>query len=145
MTFDFEVPGVPVGKAAPRVSVLRGQARAYIPRKSREYMALVAAYFRKAYPGAKPIPAGVAVSIEIEAFYEPPKSWSKKLRRDAVKFGACKTTKPDLSNILKGVEDALSGLAYADDNQVARQVTTKRYAERSFLRVRISITKGGEI
>lgn len=33
----------------------------------------------------------------------------------------------DLSNTLKIVEDALKGVAYADDSQVARIVLTRRY------------------
>lgn len=38
------------------------------------------------------------------------------------------TTKPDSSNILKGVEDALNGVLYKDDSQIVRTHVVKMYA-----------------
>lgn len=137
MTFEFTVPGPPVGKAAPRIVTIGGHPRGYIPKPSKEYMARVSACFLAAHAGAKPIPKGTPVRLELWAYYEPPKSWSKKRRAANMAHKYRKVTKPDLTNILKGVEDALSGLAFDDDNQVADQYTTKRYAEKSHLRVRV--------
>jgi len=38
------------------------------------------------------------------------------------------TTKPDLTKIVRAIEDALTGICWTDDNQVARHNTMKRYA-----------------
>lgn len=59
----------------------------------------------------------------VEYIYRP-----RTLRRKD--FGAPKTTRPDLDNLTKSVLDALteSGLAFADDSQVAALEMSKRYA-----------------
>ena len=59
----------------------------------------------------------------VEYIYRP-----RTLRRKD--FGAPKTTRPDLDNLTKSVLDALteSGLAFADDAQVAALEMSKRYA-----------------
>lgn len=37
------------------------------------------------------------------------------------------TTKPDLTKIVRAIEDALTGICWTDDNQVVRHTTLKRY------------------
>lgn len=48
-----------------------------------------------------------------------PVSWPKRRR------GEQDTMKPDASNILKLVEDALNGIAYKDDNQIVASIPLK--------------------
>ena len=56
---------------------------------------------------------------------------SKKKREAALAGQLRPTTKPDVSNVLKGVEDALKGLWYADDSQIVGYGELgKWYAER---------------
>lgn len=38
------------------------------------------------------------------------------------------TTRPDSSNILKGIEDALNGIIWKDDSCICRHVVTRYYA-----------------
>ena len=38
------------------------------------------------------------------------------------------TTKPDVSNIVKGIEDALNGIWYKDDSQIVHEYSMKQYA-----------------
>jgi Holliday junction resolvase RusA-like endonuclease len=40
------------------------------------------------------------------------------------------TVKPDATKLLRGLEDALTGVVWRDDAQVVEQAVTKRYAER---------------
>jgi len=50
-------------------------------------------------------------------FYLPiPASWSKKKR--AEQEGAPHARKPDLSNLLKGLEDCMDSIVYHDDSQL---------------------------
>jgi Holliday junction resolvase RusA-like endonuclease len=37
------------------------------------------------------------------------------------------TTRPDVTKLLRGVEDAMSGIVYRDDAQIVHQVATKKY------------------
>ena len=46
-----------------------------------------------------------------------------------------KETPPDMTNIVKGVEDALNKIAYKDDKSVCRQVNEKFYGPREETRV----------
>jgi crossover junction endodeoxyribonuclease RusA len=47
------------------------------------------------------------------------------------------TVKPDTTKLVRGVEDALTGIVYRDDSQVVHQVATKLYGEPA--RVEITI------
>jgi len=44
----------------------------------------------------------------------------------------------DVTNCVKGVEDALNGIAYVDDRQLCSVTATKAWGEEAFTRVRIS-------
>ncbi len=76
-----------------------------------------------------------ACKVVIDAYYTPPKSWSKKKQREAI--GQYKITKPDTDNIIKAVLDGLNGLAYKDDNLVAVVECSKRYATSNYTEVEI--------
>ena len=83
------------------------------------------------------IPAAELVTeLRITAFYEPPGSWSKKRRVAAI--GTRHRSKPDGSNILKGVEDCL----WPDnDSAIADIVARKRWDWVARLEVEIIIDK----
>lgn len=49
------------------------------------------------------------------------------------------TVKPDLLKLARAVEDALTGIVYRDDAQVARQVLDKFYGEPARVEVRVRI------
>jgi len=53
------------------------------------------------------------------AFEWPPSKWRKRAPRELVLHDG----KPDLTNLEKAAEDALTGIAYRDDKQVARKDT----------------------
>jgi len=64
------------------------------------------------------------VELDITFFFKQPKSWPKK-KKNRTKYH---TTRPDLSNCLKLLEDALIGIAYHDDAQISRVTVDKLYA-----------------
>ena len=80
-------------------------------------------------------PISTACKVVINAYYTPPKSWSKKKQREAI--GKYKITKPDTDNVIKSILDGLNELAYKDDNLVAVVECCKRYAERDYTDVEI--------
>ncbi len=69
-----------------------------------------------------------AVRLDVIFEYEPPKSWRRADREFAIDTRQPKTTTPDQDNLVKLVADALSGIAFQDDKQVADGRTIKRYA-----------------
>lgn len=62
-----------------------------------------------------PFPAGVALSVRLEAvFTRPVGSYSKR----APKGREVKTTRPDTENVVKAALDAATGTLWHDDSQV---------------------------
>lgn len=120
-TVTFTIVGKPCGKGRPRFSTAGGYARSYTPAKTVEYENLVRMEWEKS--GAKKL-EGV-ISAEIYAYFPIPKSVSKKKR--AALDGAAYTKKPDCDNIAKIILDALNGIAYDDDSQVALLRVKKFY------------------
>ena len=122
------VLGEPVAQGRPRFSRQGGFMRAYDPDKSREYKKYVRLVAAQDAP-AVPVTGAVVLSLKI--YRAVPKSMSKRKREAALAGKLRPTTKPDVSNVLKGVEDALKGVWYVDDSQIVGYgALGKWYAER---------------
>jgi len=68
----------------------------------------------------------------------PPKEAVKRLKKGKRVFPA---SRPDLTKLIRSVEDALTGILWRDDAQVISQVALKRYAmpdETPGVRVRVT-------
>ena len=126
-TISFTLPGEPVAWQR-RVVTKAGQQ--FTPAKARARMAEVRWAFDQAAPGWKPHEG--PVRLVMRCYFPPPKSWPKwhhaGLKRacgcssampfeQQDSFRAC-CKKPDVSNLVKLIEDALNGLAYRDDAQI---------------------------
>ena len=133
----FTVPGVPKGKARPRVT---RTGHAFTPKGTVEYENMVRMSFVTAYPDRVPIPANVPVSAGIKAYFPIPKSWSKK-KREAAELDA-PTKKPDLDNIAKSILDSLNTIAFCDDSQVVYLMVSKHYSDRPRVEVRLAYETG---
>lgn len=118
----FTVYGKPRGKKR----VGRGKDwHAYKPNEDRDYEDSVCMAFIAA--GGRMIPKGVPVSVEITAWYAIPKSTTKQQRERMVIGQVVPTVKPDWDNVGKIVCDALNGIAWHDDAQVAQATVRKLY------------------
>lgn len=95
-TIQFTIPGAPVPKARARV----GKFGAYTPKRTKDYEAKVKALALVARQKARQRVWTGPVGMRV-VFY----------MRDAM-------AKIDLTNLLKGVEDACNGIIYADDSQI---------------------------
>ena len=123
----FFVPGVPVGKGRPRFS--RKSGRAYTPEKTASYESLIA-YAGNEAMGGREILSG-PVSMKVTATFPIPASWSAKRKALALYH----TGRPDADNIAKAAGDALNGIVWRDDSQLARISISKVYGQTPGLHV----------
>ena len=132
---SFFLEGRPQPKQRARVT-RRG---AYTPRQTRDWEKSVG-WSAKARMNTGPYIG--AVRVDMTVYYRPPKSWPAARREAAVKGSEYPTAsgQADLSNILKGVEDGMNGVAYVDDRQVVATRCTKRYGNIEGVAVSVSTT-----
>ena len=135
MMVEFMVLGAPQGKERPRVAKLRDRTIVYTPQKTKDYEREIEAAYRIECSGM----FSGAVAIEIYAYYEIPKSASRKRVLDMVSDRERPTKKPDGDNIAKAVCDALNGVAYKDDSQVVDLTVRKYYSK--FPRIQVFISE----
>ena len=117
MVVRFSVPGEPKGKGRPRVVNAGGYARAYTPEDTLVYENQVKWYYKTA-AGQFKFDDKAPLAVEIDAFYQIPKSTSKKKHAEMMDDKVRPTKKPDLDNVAKIVCDALNGIAYHDDSAI---------------------------
>lgn len=128
-SFFFEVYGTVKGQGRPKVDFNR--RRVYKARQDKEWeRSIKEAYINGNGPhfGSRP------VSIYVTVYRELPKSKPKRVTREA------DTHKPDASNILKSIEDALNGIAYDDDCQVVDAHIRKMPRTRDSMTEHIAVT-----
>lgn len=135
----FMIPGKPVGKARPKVNTYTHKA--YTPSKTKDYEKTVRNSYQNAVPPGERLHDG-PVKVEIRAYYQMPKSFSKAKKKAAMAREILPETKPDLDNLAKAILDALNGLAYMDDSSITELYIRKEYAEIGHTVVRI--VSGGD-
>lgn len=117
MIIGFEVSGRPFPKQRPRTTKT---GRTYTPAKTALAEKAIknrASEFFSGFRFAGP------VHVDIIFVFKPAKSWSKKRTQKAI--GQPHEQCPDVDNLSKLVCDALNGIAYVDDKQVAKCTSEK--------------------
>ena len=137
-SIKLTVPGPPKGKARARTVRGRGgQTFSYTPDETVLYENLVKTCYSQNCRFS--FQNGEALDVHIHAFYDIPKSTSKKKREQMLSGDILPTKKPDIDNIAKCILDALNGVAYHDDTQVVLLTIRKSYSE--IPRVEVEINK----
>lgn len=116
----FIIQGKATGKGRPRL----GRYGTYTPQKTVDYENLVKFSYLQVTNDKL---VDCAIKIKIKAYFEPPKSISKKKYKELI--GKPYMKKPDADNICKSILDGLNGIAYTDDNQVTNLEIQKIYGE----------------
>jgi Holliday junction resolvase RusA-like endonuclease len=73
--------------------------------------------------------------LRVEIYQHTPRSWTEK-KRGATKWI---TGRPDADNVLKLVADAMNGIAYRDDAQIACATIVRGYDDATPERVRVTV------
>lgn len=124
MTYEFEVPSKIIGKGRPRLNSYTGIV--YTPTRTKDYETLIEQYFLMKYPQYKAIEGRAKVTIQ--AFFEIPKSTTKKQKEGMLDNTISPTKKPDIDNIVKVVLDAMNKFAFKDDTQIVKLEVEKLYS-----------------
>ena len=111
----------PVAKGRPKLTARNGKAFAYTPAKTRNSEAEIRCLIREEAMKCGQFEPGVPLHLEAVFYIEKPKSKPKKVTQP--------TTRPDITNYLKTLEDALNGYVYPDDSQITKITASKRYAK----------------
>lgn len=133
MIYEFEVPGAIVGKGRPRMNTRTGKA--YTPTNTKNYEYGVRQWFVLNYPHFKMLQGRVKVTII--AYFDVPKSTSKKKEKEMLEGNISPTKKPDIDNIVKIILDALNKFAFQDDTQVTKLVVEKVYTKQPKVYIKI--------
>ena len=136
MKIDFIVQGKVQAKQRPRFN---GKF-AYTPKETIAYENWVKTCYSMKYPVLllkKPL------KVKIIAYYEVPKSASKKKQQQMLNDEIYPTVKPDTDNIAKSILDSLNGIAYLDDKQVVKLEVEKYYAANANVAVMIEEIENG--
>lgn len=127
--------GIPVAQGRPRISTRGGFAKAYDPAKSRDYKDYVRMAAVEKMPGK---PLDVPLSVKMTMYMPMPKSMSKKKVADALNSVLRPTTKPDCTNLAKGIEDALNGVLWRDDSLIVDLYVSKFYSDTPRVEITVS-------
>ena len=118
------VSGDPVPQPRPRVTLRGGKARGYVPGDHP-----IHAYREKIATAAKQQNIGVlAGPVVITCLFVFARKKSH-LTKSGLAKGAPQFPPPDCDNLIKGVLDALNGVAFVDDSQVVKIGVAKEYAQ----------------
>jgi Holliday junction resolvase RusA-like endonuclease len=133
----FTVYAEPVPKARARTFFNKkmGRVMSYTPKETMYYENLIAATAAQHRPKDGLIAGPVKLTLRI--YRDIPKSMPKKNILLALAEKLLPITKPDSSNVLKSVEDALNGIIYHDDNQICDHDIKKRYSNTPRIEVEI--------
>lgn len=136
----FTIPGKPQGKARARTFYnpkTKGMS-SITPEKTVLYENLISTCYMQA-AGEGRFPDESYLLVRIQAYFEPPKSASKKAKVEMLEGKILPAKKPDIDNITKAVLDALNGVAYRDDTQVVEIRARKQYSEKTRVEVCIEV------
>lgn len=108
--------GQPTPQARPRTFMRGGRAVTWSPKTGQE------AYILQIIKQKPPAPFVGPLQIDFQFFLDRPKSVSPRKRKYP-------SSKPDLDNLEKAIQDAMEGLYYKNDSQIVMKNSVKLYAQ----------------
>lgn len=133
MKVDFVIQGKVQAKQRPRFN--RYSGKTYTPNETIAYENWVKTCYLEKYKDKELMEKPLRVTIK--AYFEIPKSTSKKRKQQMIDNEILPMVKPDTDNIAKGVLDSLNGIAYKDDKQVVELIVNKFYSNTPYVSVMI--------
>jgi len=122
----ISISGQPVAKGRPQF--VKATGIAITPKKTRAWEKDARQVARMQMSGRKPIEG--PVQLTVIAFFVPSMSWPTWKQEAALNGQVVHTAKPDLDNLVKAAKDAMNGIVWLDDAQVASSSERKCYGDR---------------
>jgi Holliday junction resolvase RusA-like endonuclease len=119
---QFHIPGKPVPLERARVT----RFGTYTPKRSADYRKLIQAAIKAQW---KEAPLSEPLRVEMTFSFEKPKS-ARRIFHDI---------RPDLSNLVKAVEDSLNKILWVDDCQIVKVFACKQYAEQAGVDIHVYV------
>jgi len=121
---EFDVVGKIQPKQRPRFKRCGGFIQTYTPQPTLDYQKLVADTYTEKYGD---MVLDGALIMEIDAFFNVPKSYSKKKKAE-LRGRPNVAHNGDIDNVAKSILDGLNGVAYDDDTIIYDLHIRKYYA-----------------
>ena len=147
MHINLNFPGEPKAVQSVRFARIGDFMRKYQPKEVTEWKNWIRIQARQQLPQEFSLISDVGISLRVSFEFTAPKSWSKK-KIAYLQSGAIihKTTRPDLGdNLLKGLNDALTGIVWQDDGQICEIRSRKVYGLAPQITMQISTVLETEI
>lgn len=135
LTFVIDFP--PQAKQRTANRIVGGRVKRYTPDETRSFEARVAQLAwlemrKQAVKKAGPVP----IELNVTFYFAVPKSLPKK--KAAERIGTYHILKPDLTNLIKSIEDGCNDVTYPDDCQIASLSAKKFWDTQTWVDVRFS-------
>ncbi|MHC9537733.1 RusA family crossover junction endodeoxyribonuclease [Dellaglioa sp. BT-FLS60] len=129
---ELIILGDPVAQQRPKFN--SRTKRAYDPKESKNYKRMAAGKARLMYRDEL---INYPIRVEIDVYRRNQKGTSKKQIDLRERKLVLPIVKPDATNYAKGIEDALTGIVWEDDNLIVESETKKYYSVNPRIEVRI--------
>jgi len=116
----------PKGQRRPRFARVGKFVRTYKDKRQESHENKLLALM---LPYAPKTPWTGAIKLRVETFFAIPQSWPKWKKELADEMKIYPASKPDASNILKNIEDVMSGIFFQDDAQLVEVHCWKFYSD----------------
>lgn len=111
------------------------KGRAYTPKKTRDYEALLANVAKATMLSNKKkrFDADTPIKVTATFIFEVPKSWSKGKKEQAIKgeLSPILSNTGDVDNLLKSCLDSFNGIVFEDDKTISEIVSKKKYGTKN--------------
>jgi Holliday junction resolvase RusA-like endonuclease len=146
--YSLTVYGTPVAQGRARSALITSRKTGkqfishYDPKDSRDYKSFIRKHIKK-----KGLPASLIdepVILSCRVYILKPKSlrWGPKSKKEPVIFVS---TKPDISNYIKGIEDSLEGLVLLNDSRIVGYRNTWKLYTDKLPRIEFELWKASDI
>lgn len=134
---EFEIDGVAAPQLRPRATRTAKGIKLYDPPKSKVYKNTVKLISQSYMKRNHLQPLTGALEVNLEFYFKPPSSYTKKRLNAIHKGEELYIKKPDADNLAKAVTDAMNNIVYHDDAQITIMTISKDYAARNYAKVRV--------
>ena len=130
------IPGSPVPQLRPRAVRMGNGIRMYDPKKVKDYKAYIATVAKSEW---KRKPLKYPLILYIDVYRDIQKSGSGRIKQMKEGRMILPDMKPDITNYVKGIEDALNGIVYVDDSQITTLVARKFYSYEPRIEITVDV------